>query len=235
MEAFLALIGLVTMFVGVVGLIRPLPSLQIPDRKRAGLVLAGGIVILTVAANLAPPRNNDVVGSAAQQSTAQAAAAKSPPKPSKPAAQVAFIEAVVSSREAFRQAPNELAKGGVRAQRREKICGALNSAAVDGWQGRIVELGSNNEGKGVLAVEIAEDVTLATWNNALSDLSHHTLIDPGSALFAGLAGMTKGQKVLFSGNFFAGDTDCVAEQSMTLSGSMRKPEFVFRFSRVDPQ
>lgn len=138
-------------------------------------------------------------------------------------------------REPKATAPNELAKGGVRAQRREKICGALKLTAVKGWLGRIVELESNNEGKGVLAVEIAEDVTLATWNNALSDLSHHTLIDSGSTLFAGLAGMKKGQKVLFSGSFFPDDTDCVAEQSMTLSGSMREPEFVFRFSLVTPQ
>ena len=235
MGAILVMIGLVAMVMGVVGIIRPLPKLQIPDRKRAGLMLTGGVVVLLVAASVAPQQEKGVVSTASQQGTALTTATKAPPKPAMPAEQVSFIEAVVSSREAYRKAPNELAKGGVRAQRREKVCGALKSIAVTGWLGRIVELESNNEGKGVLAVEIAEDVTLATWNNALSDLNHHTLIDSSSALFADLAGMKKGQKVLFSGSFFPDETDCVAEQSMTLSGSMREPEFVFRFSLVTPQ
>jgi len=235
MEAILALIGLAAMVMGVVGLIRPLPKLRMPDRKRAGLVMAGGVILLVVAATIAPPRQEGSGDAAVAQGVATASETKAAPKPAMPAEQAAFIEAVVSSREAFRKAPNELAKGGVRAQRRQKICGALNSAAVNGWLGRIVELESNNDGKGVLAVEIADDVNLATWNNAISDLTHHTLIAPGSAMFAGLAGMKKGQKVRFAGRFFSDETDCVAEQSMTLSGSMRDPEFVFRFSRVEPQ
>ena len=43
-----------------------------------------------------------------------------------------------------------------------------------------------------------------------------------------------GETVRFSGTFFAGDTDCFQEQSMTLGGSITDPEFLFRFSRVEP-
>jgi hypothetical protein len=230
MYALLAWAGGLAFLLGVAGLIRPLPSLRLPDRKRGGMVAAAGFIVLLVAAGLAPSPEQGRAPAAGGAAQAGEAAAE----PAIPPEQAAFIRAVVAAREDYRQAPNELAKGGVRAQRGQKICQALASAEVSGWMGRVVKLGSNSDGKGVLAVEVADEVFVATWNNALSDLAHDTLIAPGSRMFAGLAAMEEGQRVRFSGRFFSDETDCVAQQSLTLSGSMREPEFVFRFSAVSP-
>lgn len=66
----------------------------------------------------------------------------------------------------------------------------------------------------------------------MSDIGDKTLIELGTDLFAKLAGMKTGQKVKFSGQFLAGDVDCVREASVTLSGSMMAPEFLMRFKEV---
>src|SRR4051812_28897335 len=68
----------------------------------------------------------------------------------------------------------------------------------------------------------------------LSDISDQTLIDPGSALFAKISTLKVGQKVVFSGTFTRSETDCIKETSLTLSGSINKPEFILRFSEVRP-
>jgi hypothetical protein len=44
--------------------------------------------------------------------------------------------------------------------------------------------------------------------------------------------LQNGQTVRFSGQFFRDDTDCIRETSLTMSGSMREPEFLFRFSDI---
>jgi hypothetical protein len=74
-----------------------------------------------------------------------------------------------------------------------------------------------------------------TWNNALSDIEDDTLIDPKSALFAKASALSVGQEVTFSGAFRPYTTDCIREGSLTLSGSITEPEFIFRFSDVSPR
>jgi hypothetical protein len=235
-ETILGLAGLIGIVVGIVALIRPVALLRINDRKKAGLVLLSGLILTIVAASITkvPEKGNETAVARASSSQKDSISATTADKPelAMPAEQAAFIKAVVWARQAYKDAPNKLAKGGVRSQRRTRICQALNSTGASGWLGRIAKLGSNNNGKGVLTVEIADNVQLTTWNNALSDIGTNTLIDPGSALFVALAQMKKGQQVIFSGRFFPDETDCVAEQSMSLSGSMREPEFVFRFNEV---
>lgn len=150
-----------------------------------------------------------------------------------PPKQRSFVQAVVSARDAFEAAPNDLAKGGARAARARAICNALAGTKANGWTGTISELSSNSDGKGVLRIAVAPEVSVATWNNALSDYGSETLIEPSSALFGKLAGLAEGDRVKFSGGFFRNDVDCVAESSVTLSGSMTAPYFIMRFSAVE--
>lgn len=144
----------------------------------------------------------------------------------------AFISAVESARAAYNAQPNEMAKGGVRAQRRTAVCRVLPEMQVSDWVGHIAELESNSDGKGVLKVSIGDSVSVETWNNAFSDIGSNTLIDPNSSLFGTASRMKKGNEVLFSGTFLPSDVDCVRETSMTLDGSMTSPDYVFRFSAV---
>jgi hypothetical protein len=159
-------------------------------------------------------------------------------RPPIPAAEEAFIRAVQRGQAAFQAAPNEMAQGGTRAQRRVAICQSLNvpgqGVSVSNWVGQIDKLSSNSDGKGVLYVSLAPNIRVETWNNDFSDGSHHTLIEPSSALFAAVSQMKEGDEVAFSGNFFPSDVDCVEEHSMSLQGSMSEPEFIFRFTGVKP-
>ena len=150
-----------------------------------------------------------------------------------PARQEAFIQAVSEAREAFRAAANGLARGGTRAARREALCSVLKSRSVKGWVGRIVTLSSNADGKGVLSVELADGLAVKTWNNELADMGADTLISPSSRLFARLAALKEGDRIRFSGTFLPSDVDCIREASLTQSGSMRDPEFIFRFRSVE--
>jgi hypothetical protein len=154
-----------------------------------------------------------------------------PPAPSVPipSDQAGFTAA---ARTAYKSAANELAAGGVRNNRQQAICRVVRDQSASGWIGKISQLSSNGDGKGVLRIEIAPDIHVATWNNAVSDIGSNTLIDPNSSLFKSLASMKRGDVVRFSGRFSSSNVDCVQEKSVTLAGSMTDPVFTMRFTSV---
>ncbi len=176
------------------------------------------------ATSAAAPSPQTIVASKPQ------AAPEPPPGPAIPSDEAKFIAANVAAQSAARSAANEMAKGGVRADRKAAICQALPGLSVRSWVGRIDTLSSNSDGKGVLGISLGSGVGVKTWNNSLSDIGDNTLIQPGSALFRIVSGMKKGDTVVFSGSFIQSDIDCVKEGSLTLSGSMSEPEFLFRFN-----
>ena len=61
-----------------------------------------------------------------------------------------------------------------------------------------------------------------------------TLIAHGSRLYEQAVALRIGQRVRFSGTFFAHGNDCVRELSATSGGSLRAPEFAFRFTEIRP-
>jgi hypothetical protein len=69
-------------------------------------------------------------------------------------------------------------------------------------------------------------------NNAFSDIGDKTLIDPSSPLFAVASQLHKGQFVYVSGMLMNDETDCVRESSLSLSGSIGEPEYIFRFHSI---
>jgi hypothetical protein len=145
----------------------------------------------------------------------------------------AFVAAVLDARAKYRAAANEMAQGALRPARATVVCAIFGTRrTANNWLGTVEKLSSNNDGKGVLSVRIADDLHLMTWNNSLSDISDHTLIEPGSALFVAASSLKERQKVTFSGTFIASDVDCVREGSITLSGSMTEPDYVMRFQRI---
>lgn len=150
-----------------------------------------------------------------------------------PEEQRRVVSAIEEARKSFRASQNDLAKGGTRHQRRAAMCGALRTRAVRGWVGTLHQLSSNSDGKGVVSIQIGRDVYVKTWNNAFSDISHRTLIDPSSPLFGRLASLKQGQQVKFSGQLFDSDVDCFAEGSITLAGSMETPEFIIRVLSIE--
>lgn len=126
-------------------------------------------------------------------------------------------------------------RGGVKAHRDKSLCAQLSSLSVSDWVGTVKTIDSNSDGKGVLAVSLAPDITVQTWNNELSDIGSDTLIQPGTQLFASASAMKTGDLVRFSGTFLPGaEGDCLEEASLTLEGKVESPDFIFRFSGITP-
>ena len=152
-----------------------------------------------------------------------------------PADQRKFIEITQDAQAKARSAENDMQKGGVKAERDKLLCASLPSLSVKDWIGKVDKIDANSDGKGVVSIEIAKNILVKTWNNDLSDLMDHTLINPGTPLFNAASQLKKGARVKFSGSFFnGGDGDCVKESSLSLSGKVKEPEFIFRFEGISP-
>jgi len=146
---------------------------------------------------------------------------------------------MVHVREAASGAKNDMQRGGFLAQRNQMLCQLLRDMKAVNWSGMVYHVGANGDGKGVLAIEVAPDVYVKTWNNFFSDTFDHTLLEPGSAVFQQASALSRGQAVVFSGRFVADHTGaagaCLSESSMTLSGKLDEPEYIFLFESIRPQ
>jgi hypothetical protein len=95
-----------------------------------------------------------------------------------------LIAAVEKAGAAYATGANDMAKGAARPARAKEICAILkDNLYVINWPGKVEKLSSNSDGLGVLSIQIAEDISIKTWNNALSDTQDQTLINPSSAIF----------------------------------------------------
>ena len=152
----------------------------------------------------------------------------------RPAQQADFIKIVQEGQTAAKGAENDMQRGGHLATRGKALCSLLQSKKVANWTGWVDTVDSNSDGKGVLAIKVAKDIHLETWNNALSDITDETLLEPGSQIFNAASALKKRQEVKFSGEFITDETHCLGEQSLSLDGKISDPEFTFRFSEVSP-
>jgi len=156
-----------------------------------------------------------------------------PSTPSMPDDEAKFVAAVSAAQSTYDAAPNDMAKGRTRADRRSAICQALQGGlSANGWVGTIKTLSSNTDGKGVLEISLAPSLSVETMNNDLSDIGHNTLLASDSPILSAASAMKEGDAVVFSGTFFPSDVDCVEETSLTLEGSMQEPAFILRFTSV---
>ena len=149
-----------------------------------------------------------------------------------PKVQNQFITTVGKYSSSFSEAKNELQQSLLRDNRKTEISTTLSSLRVKGWIGTISSLETNSEGKAILSLKISPDIRIKTWNNALSDINSYTLIEKSSSLYKTLLNLSQGQKVVFSGTFFPSKDDYVREGSLTISGSMTSPEYIFKFKSL---
>lgn len=154
-------------------------------------------------------------------------AAQMPPK------EVSFINVIRKARADYAEASTDMQKGAVRPRRAKAIRAALQAPQVENWIGRAVKITTNGEGKGVLTVAIDDNLTLATWNNAFSDIGSNTLVEADTPVYEAMLTLSKGDLVRFSGRFFKDDEDGIDEQSFTMTGSIEEPEFTFRFTALE--
>lgn len=180
----------------------------------------------------------DGSGAKAEADSEDPTPAPEPPEPELtfPPQQQAFLDALDEAKTEYNEAPNELKKSAVRRNRKSKIKKVLKGKkAIKNWVGVISELGTTGDGNAYLTVKIPEsDASIQTWNNEFSDISSNTLIGPRSSLYEAVSDLSTGQKVRFSGTFRSGRLDFVHEASLSEYGSMDEPEFIFKFTSVEP-
>lgn len=150
-----------------------------------------------------------------------------------PQDQQAFVKIIIQARAAYDVAKNDLAKGAERLSRKSTLCGAGLNRTVRGWIGQVSELSSNNDGYGVIHIDVARNAKVGTWNNSFSDVGSNTLIKPNTDLHQQSVKLSEGDIVSFDGQFLPSDSDCFKEMSVTQAGSMQEPVFIFKFSRIE--
>ena len=137
-----------------------------------------GVAGASIPAENRPPPAAVSIAPPAQPAPPTEQASKSPesdPAPSPTATQsglpddeLRFIAIIQQFAKAYDAAPNGMARGALRSQRAAAIC-ALHLGSVTGWYGRVSTLSSNNEGKGVLAIQIADNVAVRTAPSSFFD------------------------------------------------------------------
>lgn len=149
-----------------------------------------------------------------------------------PDSQSVFASVVLRHREKFQDARNEVQESVVRDNRSMRLASTIPGRQAVRWVGTVSTLGTNSEGKGILSVEVADNVFVKTWNNALSDIGSETLIDKSSAVYREMMNLQPGDQVSFSGEFLSSELDYLEESSLTIEGSMTEPEYLFRFASL---
>jgi len=145
-----------------------------------------------------------------------------------------LILAVSNSLVTYEASKNEIQKSISREKRKNLIAASSVAFTVSNWVGVINRIDTSIDGKAIVSIRISTETEIGTWNNSLSDITSNTLIDKGSQVYDQVIPMSVGDKVKFSGSFLSADKDYFEERSLTTDGSMRNPEFLFRFNDIRP-
>ncbi|EGJ50266.1 hypothetical protein [Desulfocurvibacter africanus] len=148
----------------------------------------------------------------------------------RPADQKAFSAVVLQYAKAYKDAPNEIIQNEQRALRKTALASTMQEPAASGWIGKIDDIGTSGS-SATLTIKCT-GFSAKTWNNSFSEGEAGTFIPQNSPLFATVRSLKKGDLVQFSGQLFPDDQDHFREVSMTESGGMTEPEFLFRFTEV---
>lgn len=112
---------------------------------------------------------------------------------------------------------------------------------VQDWTGRIKSI----DQEGLFSaraygfdVTIGPNIALETYGGVMAEMharnaGQPTNIQAGSPLTDAIAGLKKGDPVIFSGEFILDSKGCANERSITISGSFRAPQVLFRFTTIN--
>lgn len=176
----------------------------------------------------------EAVTSSASPATTEAPAPA--PAPDVPAEQAAMTEAVATARTEAENADTDLQRANVLTVRSDAMCGAVPDGRIENWIGTVRTVDANGEGKAIVTVEIAEDIEIGTWNNAVSDVSDNTLIEQGTPLFDQALALKPGDTVRFSGTLKSGSDPndrCYYTSNMTEVMSIDSPDYIVNFSSLE--
>jgi hypothetical protein len=135
-----------------------------------------------------------------------------------PQLQKDFLNVIDGARTMYQRGETDLQKGASRPTRARALCALLEPRRrrAEKWVGIVELLTTNNEGKGVISIDVGQKTFVMTYNNAFSDMGENTMLDPQGKLFAVAATLKKGDPVMFSGSFLSSDKDCLLEVRLSM-------------------
>jgi hypothetical protein len=154
-----------------------------------------------------------------------------PPQLPMPPDEAAFIRAVTAARLADLEAPNDLARLDLRAQRAAAICAAIPTLTLDNWTGRLTGAEPNTlpdllgQTTIHLTITLAPHVTLQTPSSPLTNLPSNMLVRD-NPLAATAATIPLNHAITISGMLPPSPTDCATE----ISGGLTDPSFKLELS-----
>jgi hypothetical protein len=152
-----------------------------------------------------------------------------------PQSQADFISLIEKAREDFDDAETDLQESVIIRGRDKALCGVLSNQTANNWVGGVKDVGANGEGKAYLEIEIANDVRVKTWSNALSDIFDNTLIPTSSKFFDRLVAIQKGDLVYWSAKFLSESNSCLKGANLTEYFYGKDPKFIVDFKDVVKQ
>lgn len=153
-----------------------------------------------------------------------------PPFGVQPPDERAVVELIEDARREYDAATHDLQRDAALADRDERICALLGDGRVEDWTGKVHEIDSNGDGRGIIGINIEPTTQVTTRNGAFS--TDDTLIPPGPLLDR-VTDLEEGEVVTFSGRFVPDeDGPCFINPRLTQRQSVDKPLMVFRFTDV---
>lgn len=211
-----------------------------PPKKKTGCVtiLAAIVCFFLLIGFIGSLINDgDSKSSSSSPPAASSSASTAPAKKTiipKPEAQLKFEQVIAEYAKQFSDAANELQESTTRKNRGQALAGLGMGNQVSEWVGYLDSMATNSDGDAYIIISLNKNLKVGTWNNALSDIEDKSMIKSGTAVYNALSSMKKRQAIKFSGQFVRSKDDHFKEMSLTIQGSMKNPEYVFRFSKIEP-
>jgi hypothetical protein len=182
------------------------------------------IIIFDVAKSLGAPRVL-VVGVLCSILATGASAADRFDLLKHPKSQRDFLAIIVERSRSYQEGIQD-----ARALRAKELCARfLDRLNFSNWVGFVDKLSTDSEGRGSLAISIANNVQIKTgWQPKQYD----TRIAANSDMYGAIRNLMIGDQVRFSGWFTHNEMDCFLQTSTTTRAAMNTPEFVFEFFDV---
>ena len=118
-----------------------------------------------------------------------------------PKSEADFIATITDARTVYELQGTPAKKTALVKEMIKRWKSILPGGMIQGWTGKIVELGKTKGGRIHFAVRIADKINLMTWEKPLIDFSHGTLIGEKSPLYPVLSAMKPGDAVRFDGKY----------------------------------
>ena len=163
---------------------------------------------------------------------------------------IEFIKIVETAKLKYQEAKSDMAKGAVLSERNNQLVNLITRSIkkdkydldvqiglIDNYQGELVKIGTNEEGRGKLGVVFGDDsFHLSTWDYAHEDALNYqdTLVPSNEPIYQSMLTLEEGDIVKVSGHLFMNEQlGHYDYQNPDLRSRVNDPYFVFKFTKIE--